>query len=118
MRTRGGGGDQPASIHDRVLTKEAGLADRLHYDDHERRSGLVRLLPPDATEDAWADATVADLGDFVDHAFDVVSCEPGRLVLSRDGTVAGPDGGVLAGDGRPHDHPGWRSVLSDPRAGR
>ena len=41
----GGDGGAPASIHDRVMTKEAGLAERLRYDDHERRSGLVRFLP-------------------------------------------------------------------------
>ena len=35
-----------ASIHDIVMVKEEGLAGRLHYDDHERRSGLVRFLAP------------------------------------------------------------------------
>src|SRR5262245_21675574 len=50
----GAGADEPASgdggvasIHDIVMVKEAGLADRLHYDDHERRSGLVRFLAPE-----------------------------------------------------------------------
>ena len=44
----GGGtatGDKPMSIHDIVMVKEEGLAARLFYDDHERRSGLVRFLP-------------------------------------------------------------------------
>ncbi len=92
----GSDGGAPASIHDRVQTKEAGLADRLRYDDHERRSGLVRLLPADATPAAWADVTVADLGDFIDHGYEVVSCEAGHVILSRDGSVAGVDGRRLA----------------------
>ena len=38
-------GDRPASIHDIVTTKQAGLSELLHYDAYERRSGLVRVLP-------------------------------------------------------------------------
>ena len=119
---RGGGdgsGAPPARIHDRVLTKEAGLADRLRYDDHERRSGLVRFLPLDATAADWADVTVADLGDFLDHPFEIPSRArpgPGRRLI-RDGPVG------AAGDeppGRPrgsHDHARRRPPLSDPRPG-
>ena len=39
-------GGEVTSIHDIVMVKESGLAGRLHYDDHERRSGLVRFLSP------------------------------------------------------------------------
>jgi 4-alpha-glucanotransferase len=86
-------GDYAAtSIHDRFLTKESGLADRLHYDDHERRSGLVRFLALDASPAAWADATALDLGDFVDRAFEVTRLEPGLTELTRDGHVEGPGG--------------------------
>ena len=35
------------SIHDIVAVKEPGLTDYLHYDDHERRGALVRLMEPD-----------------------------------------------------------------------
>ncbi|MGZ8514678.1 MAG: alpha-amylase/4-alpha-glucanotransferase domain-containing protein, partial [Candidatus Limnocylindrales bacterium] len=42
----------PASIHDIVTTKEAGLADQLHYDPFERRSGLVRIFARDTTPEA------------------------------------------------------------------
>ena len=38
----------PASIHEIVMAKEPGLADQLHYDPYERRSGLVRFLAADA----------------------------------------------------------------------
>ena len=48
--------EAPASIHDLVMTKEQGLAAQLHYDDYERRSGLVRFLDPATEPDAWATA--------------------------------------------------------------
>jgi alpha-amylase len=84
----GGEGGAPASIHDRVMTKESGLSERLRYDDHERRSGLVRLLPLDAGASDWADVRVADLGDFLDHPFEIASwAEPGTVELVRDGKV-------------------------------
>ncbi len=70
----------PTSIHDRVLTKEPGLADRLHYDGHERRSGLVRFLGSD--DDACR------LGERDRH-------RPGRLRrwgLRGDQPGAGPRG--------------------------
>ena len=61
-----GDGDEPASIHDVVTVKEPGLAARLVYDAYERRSGLVRVLPLDATPDDWAMARATELGDAVD----------------------------------------------------
>jgi 4-alpha-glucanotransferase len=83
----GGGAAAPASIHDTVRMKETGLAARLAYDAYERRSGLVRLLPLDATPAAWAGAALTELGDAVDGAFAVTELTPGSLVASRDGTV-------------------------------
>jgi alpha-amylase len=85
----GGEGGAPASIHDRVMTKESGLSERLRYDDHERRSGLVRFLPLDATPADWADVRVADLGDFLDQPFEIAAwTEPRTVELIRDGWVA------------------------------
>ena len=43
--------DGAASIHEHVWVKESGLSAHLVYDDYERRSGLVRILPADATPD-------------------------------------------------------------------
>ncbi|MDQ3938060.1 MAG: DUF1926 domain-containing protein [Chloroflexota bacterium] len=45
-RARGekGEGRTATSIHDQLLTKETGLSELLVYDDHERRSGLVRVV--------------------------------------------------------------------------
>ncbi|HYK95120.1 MAG TPA: alpha-amylase/4-alpha-glucanotransferase domain-containing protein [Candidatus Dormibacteraeota bacterium] len=81
------GGGAPASIHDMVQAKEAGLADRLIYDDYERRSGLIRILSPGLTSAQWAAGGRDDLGDFVDGAFEVVRLEPDSVVLARDGTA-------------------------------
>ncbi len=86
-------GEGPASIHDLVATKEAGLADRLHYDWHERRSGLVHLLPLDAGPTAWATASALELGDLVDEPFRVAELTPTALVAVREGSV-------IAGEGR------------------
>ncbi|HTC86452.1 MAG TPA: alpha-amylase/4-alpha-glucanotransferase domain-containing protein, partial [Candidatus Acidoferrum sp.] len=45
-----GGGDAAiASIHGVVRVRESGLAARLQYDRHERRSGLVHLFAPGTT---------------------------------------------------------------------
>ena len=82
----------PASIHDIVMTKEAGLADHLHYDRYERRSGLVRFLAPGTDPDAWATGQAMDLGDAVEDVFEVASLELDRLVVVRDATVRGPAG--------------------------
>jgi 4-alpha-glucanotransferase len=82
-------GGAPASIHDLVRVKEEGLVGRLHYDDHERRSGLVRFLAPDATPVAVATASEQELGDFRDGAFAVDHLAPGQVSLSRHGTAHG-----------------------------
>ena len=80
-------GDGPASIHEIVLTKEPDLTAKLFYDPFERRSGLVRFLPPDSEPPAWATGTAGELSDAVEGAFEVVSVEAGRLVAVRDATV-------------------------------
>jgi hypothetical protein len=82
----------PASIHDLVMTKEQGLADQLHYDAYERRSGLVRFLAPGTDPQAWATAKAEELGDALDQPYTLVSLEPGRAVVARDATVQA-DGG-------------------------
>jgi alpha-amylase len=87
-------GDGPVSIHDIVLVKEPNLSDHLRYDDHERRSGLVRFLTPDATAETIARATAEELGDLRDGTFEVVSLDEGRMVLRRAGMVRGMDGAL------------------------
>ncbi|MEX1170661.1 MAG: alpha-amylase/4-alpha-glucanotransferase domain-containing protein, partial [Chloroflexota bacterium] len=84
----------PASIHDLVTTKEAGLADQLYYDPFERRSGLVRLLASDTEPQAWATGQATELGDAVDGAFEIDRLEPGCLVTSRSASLTTPGGPV------------------------
>jgi len=83
------GGAAPASIHDVVRVKEEGLSRRLFYDDHERRSGLVRFLDPDVTPDAVATVSEEELGDFRDGAFRVDHLAPGQVSMSREGSALG-----------------------------
>jgi hypothetical protein len=87
-------GDGVASIHEIVMVKEDGLADRLHYDDHERRSGLVRFLAPDVTPTAIATATEVELGEFRDALWQVDHLVPGQVSLSRNGLALGQPLGV------------------------
>ncbi|HEY3335163.1 MAG TPA: alpha-amylase/4-alpha-glucanotransferase domain-containing protein [Candidatus Limnocylindrales bacterium] len=82
-------GGAPASIHDLVMVKEEGLSRRLFYDDHERRSGLVRFLAPDVTPEAVAQAAEQELGDFRDGAFRIDHLAAGQVSLSREGTALG-----------------------------
>jgi alpha-amylase len=76
------------SIHELVHSKEPNLAGRLVYDDHERRSGLVRFLGRDTTPADLAAAREHELGDFLAAPFELVELVAGRLVVARDGTVA------------------------------
>ncbi len=79
--------DAPVSIHEQFLVKEPGLAERLHYDPYERRSGLVRFLAPGTTPRDWANGTAAELGDAVDGTFEIESFELDRLITTRAAMV-------------------------------
>jgi hypothetical protein len=86
------GGDSAASIHDRVSTKESGLAGRLHYDGYERRGGLVHVLPPATTPARFATADADELGDLLDGPYALVELADDHVTLVRDGHVrAGAD---------------------------
>ena len=80
-------GGSPASIHDRVATKETGLADRLHYDAYERRGGLVHVLPTGTTPELFAAAGADELADVVDGQFSVVDLADDHVTLVRDAHV-------------------------------
>jgi len=66
-------GKTGTSIHDEMLSKESGLSKALVYDEHERRSGLVRLT----------DANGLELGDFVNGEWRLQSNTASAAVLSR-----------------------------------
>ncbi len=74
------------------MTKEAGLAEQLHYDPYERRSGLVRLLALGTTPEAWASGRATELSDAVEGVFEIDLLEPGRVVMVGTATAHLPDG--------------------------
>ena len=90
-----GSGSGAASIHDRVQVKEAGLGAYLVYDDYERRSGLVRILAPNASAASWGAGGRAELGDFATGAFHVVHLGPDEVVVARAGSAT-IDGAAIA----------------------
>jgi alpha-amylase len=85
---------EPASIHDIVKVREPGLAARLHYDHHERRSGLVHVLAPTTGPEAFADASAPDLSDLVDGRYSVLEATPLEVILERSSVVRTPDGAI------------------------
>jgi len=86
-------GEAPSSIHDIVNVKERGLAAFLRYDRHERRSGLVHLLPAGGTTTTaqLVAAAYEELGDFVDGAYELETLTPDRVSARRLGSL-GVDG--------------------------
>jgi alpha-amylase len=77
----------PKTIHDIVALKEPGLASLLHYDGHERRSGLVHLLPAGTSPRQMVAATFEELGDFTEGAFEPITIEDSQVVARRLGKV-------------------------------
>jgi alpha-amylase len=90
-----GGSQAPASIHEIVQAKEPGLAALLRYDDHERRSGLVRFLPLDATPQSYGAGEIADLGSALAVPMTITDMGAGRLATHAAATVSGDDGQPL-----------------------
>jgi len=92
--TTGGHGSEgeAASIHDIVKVREPGLAARLQYDHHERRSGLVHVLAPTTGPEAFADASAPDLSDLVDGRYAVLEATPLEVILERASVVRTADG--------------------------
>jgi alpha-amylase len=67
------GGKTATSIHDELMSKESGLSASLIYDDHERRSGLVRLL----------DADGHPVGDTVNGPWNLEEADQAWMATSR-----------------------------------
>jgi alpha-amylase len=83
-----GAGVDVASIHDRVVFKQAGLDQRLQYDGHRRKSLVDHFYPSDAALDAVASGHYHELGDFVLGPYEArLRRNPTRmqLQLTRDG---------------------------------
>jgi hypothetical protein len=82
-------GTAPKTIHDVVSTKEPGLSRLLVYDRHERRSGLLHVIPAATDLEAFRRQDAAELGDTVDDAYRLVALANDELVAERDARVAG-----------------------------
>ena len=85
------GGDV-ASIHDRVVFKQANLDQRLQYDDHPRKSLLDLFYDHDTTLEAVAAGNAQQHGDFVDAIYEArIRRNPDRIQvqLIHTGTVCG-----------------------------
>ncbi len=74
--------DEPASIHDIVMTKQEGLSDLLRFDHYERRSGLVRLLPISTTGGEFDDGSARDLVPALDERWTLASIGPDHVSAS------------------------------------
>lgn len=87
-----GAKEDVASIHDRVVFKQDGLKENLHYDRVPRKSLLDHFYDQTATLAAVASGQAAELGDFLEGKYETrVRRNPDRvqIVLSRRGTVDG-----------------------------
>jgi alpha-amylase len=81
-----------ASIHDRVVFKQAGLDQRLQYDRHRRKSLIDHFYPNDVSLGAVAYGDYQELGDFVTGPYEAkLRRNPDRMQvqLTRDANVAG-----------------------------
>ncbi|HEU4674127.1 MAG TPA: alpha-amylase/4-alpha-glucanotransferase domain-containing protein [Candidatus Limnocylindrales bacterium] len=86
------GADGVTSIHEIVALKVPNLAERLHYDRYERRSGLVHLLAAEVDAPTFATGDFDERLDAVDGPFELVDLSPTRLVVARDARVRLDDG--------------------------
>ncbi len=85
-------GEQPASIHDRIVCKQEGLDKRLQYDSHLRKSLMDHFFDAETTLDAVASGQAADRGDFLAGVYEArVRRNPDRIqvLLIREGIAAG-----------------------------
>ena len=80
-----------ASIHDRVVFKQAGLEQRLQYDRYERKSLVDHFYTLDASLASVAAGNYHELGDFVNGPFEAKlrrNADRMQMQLIRDGRVS------------------------------
>jgi len=83
---------QCASIHDRVVFKQANLDQRVQYDSYPRKGMLDLFYEPEATLEAVAAGKAPQRGDFVAGAYDArIRRNPARIQvqLARQGMACG-----------------------------
>lgn len=85
----GGGGDV-ASIHDRVIFKQADLDKRLQYDPYRRKSLVDHFYPLDTQLESVVAGEYQELGDFISAPFEAKlrrNRERMQLQMVREGRV-------------------------------
>lgn len=86
------GGDDVASIHDRVVFKQANLDQHLHYDTFARKSLMDHFYDLDTTLESVARGEATERGDFVELPFETkLRRGAGRVQVQmrRDGNAWG-----------------------------
>ena len=85
-------GDEVASIHDRVVFKQADLDQRLHYDRFARKSLMDHFYDNEATLETVARSEATERGDFVDLPFETKlrrGADRVQVQMRRDGNAWG-----------------------------
>jgi alpha-amylase len=77
--------EEATSIHDIVTSKQEGLSELLRYDHYERRSALVRILPPATTPAEFDDGSARDLIPGLDGPWALESIGPDHVSVSFAG---------------------------------
>lgn len=81
-----------ASIHERVVFKQEGLDQRLHYDRFPRKSLMDRFFDDDATLQDVATGAAQERGDFVELPYEAkifTSSEKLQVRMQRNGNAWG-----------------------------
>ena len=80
-------GDHAASIHDLILTKEAGLDKALKYDRWPRAALLDHFHGWNSTIEEFRDATLSDYGTFLTQPYEIAEMFTDGVTLKRAGTI-------------------------------
>lgn len=87
------GNGHVASIHDRVVFKQAGLDQKLQYDQYQRKSLLDHFWDNDVTPQAVARGEAHERGDFLGGVYEAKlrrnSDEKVQLLMTREGRANG-----------------------------
>lgn len=84
--------DHAASIHDRVVFKQADLDERLQYDSRLRNLLIDHFWDEDADVISMQDSRALERGDFADGEYDAtIRRNPGRvqILMTREGNAWG-----------------------------
>jgi hypothetical protein len=92
--------EEAASIHDIVTSKQEGLSELLRYDHYERRSALVRILPPGTTAAEFEDGSARDLVPGLDGRWSLESIGPDHVTVSFTGASVEIRKSIRLGGGR------------------